>query len=169
MATAVLCSHCWLHHQGRYALIPTGAANRSIAPLKGMKSSASEAIWHHDKVRSSAQQKAGMPAHGGDVITLQTDGTLMGWGEMLCKTPGESSEDLLAGSTRACCSPTFILWAQWNPISIHCLPGMAWARSRLSSWDELVISVPPSSHSIRLHRAALAHPEPIGLHRVPDG
>lgn len=39
-----------------------------------------------------------MPAHGGDVITLQTDGTLMGWGEMLCKTPGESGEDLLAGS-----------------------------------------------------------------------
>lgn len=30
-----------------------------------------------------------MPAHRGDVITLQTDGTLMGWREMLCKTPGE--------------------------------------------------------------------------------
>lgn len=116
-----------------------------------MKSSASKAIWHQDKVRSSAQQKAGMPAHGGDVIILQTDGTLMGWGEMLCKTPGERGEDLLAGSTRVCCSPTFIVWAKWNPISIHGLSGMARARSQLSSQDELVISVPPSSHSIRLH------------------
>lgn len=165
----MLCSRCWLRHQGRHALIPTGAADRSIAPLKGMKSSASEAIWHQDKVKSSAQQKAGMPARGRDVITLQTDGTLMGWGEMLCKTSGESGKDLLAGSTRVCCSPAFIVWAQWNPMSIHCLSGMAWARSRLSSRDELAISVPPSSHSIRLHGAALSHPEPIGLHRVPDG
>lgn len=78
-----------VHHQGRHALIPAGAAARSLAPLKGMKSSASGAIWHHDRVRSSAQQKAGMPAHGGDVIALQTDGTLMGRGEVLCKTPGE--------------------------------------------------------------------------------
>lgn len=56
-----------------------------------MKSSASEAIWHQDRVRSSAQQKAGMSARRGDVIALQTDGTLMGWGEMLSKTPGEGS------------------------------------------------------------------------------
>lgn len=80
-----------VHHQGRHVLIPAGAAARSLAPLKGMKSSSSGAIWHHDRVRSSAQQKAGMPAHGGDVIALQTDGTLMGRGEVLCKTPGEGS------------------------------------------------------------------------------
>lgn len=35
------------------------------------------------------QQKAGMPAHRGDVIALQTDGTLKGWGEVLLRTLGE--------------------------------------------------------------------------------
>lgn len=101
-----------------------------------------------------------MPAHRGDVIALQTDGTLMGWGEMLCKTPGEGL--VLQGTQRRPSGREYwdVPQARFHhPCRVethreagaeHRPPGRAWAGSQLSSWDELASQRVFSSPSIHL-------------------
>lgn len=107
-----------------------------------------------------------MPACRGDVIALQTDGTLMGWGEMLCKTPGEGlvlqgRQERPAGREyRDVPQPCFHCPCGVEPHreagAAHCPPGRARAGPRLSSWDELASQRVSSSPSIRRRGAGIS-------------